>query len=229
MVDSQTTSSIRFNNLSLLLKNMKSLKMTLETFSFRFNNVPCIVFVSHYVKNHENHKKHSTYIQNESTYFKSKLEFIDPTDVNNKIVAYASLYRVSFINISEFAKFFKLGWMGDGQGIKGVLERFSQGFENIPSSVNLKEKDENQKLLIAARYSPKNPKAIYCIGVKRNGLRKDGEPKVRQESNTEIAQQLYPTLFEIFCHHTNISFRFSADKRKERTNEEIIANFHAQK
>lgn len=39
MVDSQTTSSIRFNNLSLLLKNMKSLKMTLETFSFRFNNV----------------------------------------------------------------------------------------------------------------------------------------------------------------------------------------------
>ena len=84
------------------------------------------------------------------------MEFIDPTDVNNKIVAYASLYRVSFINISEFAKFFKLGWMGDGQGIKGVLERFSQGFENIPSSVNLKEKDENQKLLIAARYSPKN-------------------------------------------------------------------------
>lgn len=29
MVDSQTTSSIRFNNLSLLLKNMKSLKMVL--------------------------------------------------------------------------------------------------------------------------------------------------------------------------------------------------------
>ena len=215
--------------LRLLLKNMKSLKMTLETFSFRFNNVPCIVFVSHYVKNHENHKKHSTYIQNESTYFRAKLEFIDPADVNNKIVAYATLYRVSFINISEFAKFFKLGWMGDGQGIKGVLERFSENFENIPSSVNLKEKDENQKLLIAARYSPKNPKSIYCIGVKRNGLRKDGEPKVRRESNTEIAQQLYPMLFEIFCHHTNISFRFSADKRKERTNEEIIANFHAQK
>ncbi|OBX60993.1 hypothetical protein A9299_11910, partial [Moraxella osloensis] len=169
------------------------------------------------------------YIQNESTYFRAKLEFIDPADVNNKIVAYATLYRVSFINISEFAKFFKLGWMGDGQGIKGVLERFSENFENIPSSVNLKEKDENQKLLIAARYNPKNPKAIYCIGVKRNGLRKDGEPKVRRESNTEIAQQLYPMLFEIFCHHTNISFRFSADKRKERTNEEIIANFHAQK
>ena len=169
--------------LRLLLKNMKSLKMTLETFSFRFNNVPCIVYVSHYVKNHENHKKHSTYIENESTYFRAKLEFIDPADVNNKIVAYATLYRVSFINISEFAKFFKLGWMGDGQGIKGVLERFSENFENIPSSVNLKEKDENQKLLIAARYSPKNPKSIYCIGVKRNGLRKDGEPKVRRESN----------------------------------------------
>ena len=83
MVDSQTTSSIRFNNLSLLLKNMKSLKMTLETFSFRFNNVPCIIFVSHYVKNHENHKKHSTYIQNESTYFKAKLEFIDPLHCQN--------------------------------------------------------------------------------------------------------------------------------------------------
>nr|WP_312524249.1 DUF6037 family protein [Moraxella sp. CTOTU47724] len=229
MVDSETTSSIRFNNLSLLLRNMKALKMTLETFSFRFNNVDSTVFLSHYDKNHENHKKHSSYIQNESTYFRAKLEFIDPADVNNKIVAYATLYRVSFINISEFAKFFKLGWMGDGQGIKGVLERFSENFENIPNSVNLKEKDENQKLLIAARYNPKNPKAIYCIGVKRNGLKKNGEPKVRRESNTEIAQQLYPKLFEIFCQHTNISFRFSSDKRKAKTNEEIIANFNAQR
>lgn len=229
MVDSETTSSIRFNNLSLLLRNMKALKMTLETFSFRFNNVDSTVFLSHYDKNHENHKKHSSYIQNESTYFRAKLEFIDPADVNNKIVAYATLYRVSFINISEFAKFFKLGWMGDGQGIKGVLERFSENFENIPNSVNLKEKDENQKLLIAARYNPKNPKAIYCIGVKRNGLKKNGEPKVRWESNSETAQQLYPKLFEIFCQHTNISFRFSADKRKARTNEEIIANFNAQR
>lgn len=227
MHDSQNRTPIKFNNLRSLLNSMKSAQSTVETFNFRFNNVDCIVFLSIYEKKSERHKRHSEYIQKESPNFKAKLEFIDPTNVKNVIVAYATYYKVIFINISEFAKFFKLGWMGDGKGIQGGLERFYQSFETIPHEVNLIAKDEIHKKVIASRLYPENPNAIYCIGVKRNGLKRNGEPKERSERNSIRAGSLRYELFKIFRQHTNISFMFSSDERKQKTDEEIIANFNA--
>jgi hypothetical protein len=69
---------------------------------------------------------------------------------------------------------------------------------------------------------------IYCIGVKRNGIRKDGTQKQRSPENNQKAALLRPELFKKVNDPT-ISFCFTDDPTKENTDEDILLRWGKRK
>ena len=77
----------------------------------------------------------------------------------------------------------------------------------------------------ASRCEADGTNAIYCCGVIRNGLKKDGTSKYRTPENDNKARTLVHTLYEKLGKDKTISFCFTEDCQKQKTEMEILANF----
>lgn len=59
----------------------------------------------------------------------------------------------------------------------------------------------------------RDPNAIYCYDVRRNGRNKDGSPNKRSIEKSNKAQSLRRKLYERYCNDTNLSFSFQIKKK----------------
>ena len=87
------------------------------------------------------------------------------------------------------------------------------------------KQDELERRILGGRAERNDPFAIYCHDVRRNGLKEDGTPKHRSIENSNKAKILRPNLYSRLCSDSNLSFYFSRDISKEKTDEEIFSQF----
>lgn len=108
--------------------------------------------------------------------------------------------------------------------IKSLLgameERISAKFKNTV------KKDVDRAILKVIETDPTDPNKKYCFAVKVNGLSKTGSQIYRSDYNDEKTRRLRPDLYKIFGIHKDISFSYSDDPNKTRTDWEILHNFN---
>ena len=74
--------------------------------------------------------------------------------------------------------------------------------------------------MVSSLSKSENPNKIYCIGLRRN------IKGSRSEYNKDKTKLLRPTLFQKFKNNKDISFCYSENKEKEKTDIEILENFN---
>ncbi|MFS1134930.1 DUF6037 family protein [Enterococcus hirae] len=99
--------------------------------------------------------------------------------------------------------------------------------ERIPANFkNTVKKDVDRAILKVIETDPTDPNKKYCFAVKVNGLSKTGSQIYRSDYNDEKTRRLRPDLYKIFGIHKDISFSYSDDPNKTKTDWEILHNFN---
>lgn len=207
---------IRFKNLPLLLKDMEMKKWVIDSFIFSYKNKDYYVILQLYRENEKRPSKHA----------KATVEFIKRENVNVSIKGYIDFYNVKFNSAYEFCEFFDVE---KGNANRDLFDDFSVIFSHYIPSEKIIVKSSEERLLIGRRAEGKNPNAIYCFDVRRNGKKEDGTPNERGIENSNKAEVLRPDLYKKYFNDTNLSFFFSDDSTKERTDREIIESFAKRK
>ena len=126
------------------------------------------------------------------------------------------------MNIKDFRKFFNIKY----QPNLGNLQQFYIRWGNcIPTKID----NDPQLKQITIQYLDNlghSSNGLYCIGIRRN-------PKLNKQTHRTVyndikASILLPDLYKYFKEDNTISFWFSNDKDKEKTDSEIIDNFSVQ-
>lgn len=203
---------IRFKNLSKLLNDMRNKKWIIDSFQFRYKEKSYIVLLTIYK---EGERKPSEYAV-------AKIEFIKLNNISSSINAYIDFFNVYFNNSNEFCNFFNIE---NRFANRDLFNDFSGIFATYIPKEKIINKNEIERRMIGSRVEGENPNAIYCYDVRRNGKKEDGYPNVRSIENSNKAESLRPKLYEKYSNDTNLSFFFSDDQNKEKSDEEIIKAF----
>ncbi|BDC00663.1 Uncharacterised protein [[Clostridium] sordellii] len=203
---------IRFKNLPKLLNDMRNKKWIIDSFQFRYKEKSYIVLLTIYK---EGERKPSEYAV-------AKIEFIKLNNISSSINAYIDFFNVYFNNSNEFCNFFNIE---NRFANRDLFNDFSGIFATYIPKEKIINKNEIERRIIGSRVEGGNPNAIYCYDVRRNGKKEDGSPNVRSIENSNKAEILRPKLYEKYSNDTNLSFFFSDDQNKEKSDEEIIKSF----
>ena len=124
----------------------------------------------------------------------------------------------------EIREFFHIEY---SQNLGDILEQFSEYLgEFIPVSIPAVREDQKKAIVRQLGISDnEDPDKIYCTHMRRNGKNDDGSLRRRSSFNSQKSQLLRPELYDRFKDDTNISFCYSLDPDKEKTDEQIIAHF----
>lgn len=68
-----------------------------------------------------------------------------------------------------------------------------------------------------------DPSKVFCTHVRRNPALADGSPGRRSSFNSQKTDLLRPALYELLRDEHNLSFCYSSEAHKERTDQEILA------
>ena len=209
---SQKCQGIRFENLPYLLKDLRENGWIIDVFYFYYKQRKYIVVLKIYEEGE----------CRPSEYAKIKLEFIKH-DKNESIKGWGDFYEVHFDSVFEFCQFFGVE---RGKGNRNLFVDFSEKFaQAIPKQKSNVNNDKKLCNIQASRCEADGANAIYCCGVMRNGCKKDGNPKYRTPGNDNKARTLVYSLYEKICADKTISFCFTEDCQKQKTEMEILINF----
>ena len=197
-----------FDNFRLLKENMQSEGWVIEAFTFEYKTVNYVVLVKLY---HEN-KNRPKYALLETEFFKEnhfENSLIIPVNVNGFI-----------IDIKTLRDFFDIEY---SKNIGDILQQLTKYFSNfIPTKINLKKSDSLlQSILISlSKSDSEDPNKKYCFNIKRNPI---GE--LRTLYNDNKTRILRPNLYAKFANERTISFCYTKETDKEKSDNEIILNF----
>lgn len=204
--------SVRFTNLVYLLRDMEKKGWIIDSFPFSYNGIETIALITRY---REGEKK--------PEHAQAKVCFVLRKNISVDLNAWANFFDVNFDSVSAFCDFGHI--LNRSQG-RPLFEDFSKYFARfIPSSKVEIKQDELERKILGGRAEGNDPFAIYCHDVRRNGLKENGTPKHRSIENSNKAKILRPNLYSRFCSDSNLSFYFSRDISKEKTDEEIFSLF----
>ncbi len=98
--------------------------------------------------------------------------------------------------------------------------------KRIPTNVPVKQdKEEHNAVIITiCHHENRDPNRIYRSHIFRNG-KINGKQKYRTEYNAQLAMVRFPKLYKVFKDDKMVSFAFTDDINKEKTEEEILENF----
>lgn len=97
------------------------------------------------------------------------------------------------------------------------------------SNLRMRLTREEETLAVASlsRSEGQDPDQVYCFTVHRNPINeKTGRREQRTPFNSQKAAILRPELYGRFKHDRGISFYFSKDKSRERTDDQILRLFN---
>lgn len=205
----------------LPLQNLKPLQnatrkrgWVVTCFDFSYKKQGYYVAVTDYVKG----------VSKPDRYALVGLRFMRKSDVSDSLSTWANKLRIHVADKSNFRNFFGIEARPNvGDIVQQFCERFGK---MIPSDITEIRDDQKKVILRQLDISDsQDPDKIFCIGVKRDGLKANGEPAERSTFNSQKTQFLRPELYEWFHSDKNISFRYSLNQTDEKSDKEIIDNF----
>ncbi len=198
-----------FENFRLLKADMEEKGWVIEAFSFSYKKVDYVVLVKLYQRNEVK----------ENRYALLKLEFLKAHDINDNLVVPANA-RELLTDARTLREYFGIEW---SDNLGNILRQFSEHFSQfIPDKIDL-SKSDLFKVAMTKSLSvsdSEDPRKIYCYGVRRN--RNNG---LRSIFNDNKSRLLRPKLYEKFMDEQTVSFCYSLNSEREKTDAEVIRNF----
>ena len=202
-----------FANLKLLKSDMEAKAWVIDSFYFHYKEQAYIVLVKLFDENEPKGK-----------YDLVKLEFLKEDNIHDCLSVIANAVR--FLPDEEgVRRYFKLG-RGNSNG--DALIYFKEAFAKfIPAKMTNSKTLAQQHAMVRSlsQSDSEDPTKIYCLKVRRNGLKKDGTPGQRTPFNDNKTRVLRKKLYERLKDETNLSFCYSSDQREERSDEVILTNW----
>lgn len=202
------------------MPNIKKLRNNLKTNGFHITAFPFTY-------------KHITYnvlfevadnIPNTNKYFIAILTFIKPGTNNETLTVNANSATFEIESVVEFRNFFGIEYSNNlGDFFKQFYARFGSSVPEFPPT-KISSDTKNQLIHLLATRNYHDPNAIYCFKVKRNP-KVNGKQHHRSAYNSDLAFYARPELFAHFKNDNTISFCFSSEPCKEKSDFEIISNF----
>lgn len=202
--------SAPLGNLRLLRDSMRDSDWTIDVFTFTYKQASYFVVVELYKPG-----------EKVPEYALCKLTFMDKADLDRVLAAPANTKRV-MANAKTLREYFGIEWK---ENIGEMLQQFSEQLNEFVPVVFEEKSDLRAKEVMAQCLRRGDPEA-YCFKVKRNPLRKDGMPGQRSPFNDSKARLLRPSLYGVFRNDRSVSFYFSDDPAKERSDKEILDEFY---
>ena len=195
------------NNLVLLKEDMKKKGWTICSFRFNYKSKEYIVLVKRFVKQEIRI----------SEYALVKLHFINII-TSDEYEIEANSKKLLIGDKKEFREYFGIEY---SYNLGDIFQQFTKRLGNfIPNSIP-NNYDEQEKIVMVSSLSKsdaENLNKIYCIGLRRN------IKGSRSEYNEDKTKLLRPTLFQKFKNNKDISFCYSENVDREKTDIEILEN-----
>jgi len=198
-----------FENFRLLKSDMEAKGWVIEAFSFNYKNLDYVVLVKLF-------QDHEVKV---NRYALLKVEFLKANDIDDNLIVEANV-RELFTDARELREYFGIEW---AENIGSILRQFNEHFAQfIPDKVDLSKsnlfKTAMNKSL--SESDSEDPNKIYCYGVRRNP-----DNGTRSIFNDNKSRLLRPKLYEKFKGDNTVSFCYSPNSEREKSDEEIIRNF----
>lgn len=209
-------------NLHALKTDMEKKGWVIDSFKFRYKKINYIVLVMLFDPD-----------EPKSPYTLVQLDFLNAKNFERHLLVPANAGGL-MISAKELRLFFGIHY---AENLGDILQQFSQllGY-HIPESVNA-QKSQTEKDAIVHTLSKKDcgdPSKLFCYAVKRNPVVKDkhtGELRQQRRSpyNDNKTRLLRRTLYNRLGSDDTLSFCYSDDPAKSRTDEEIINSWTMKK
>lgn len=202
-----------FSNLKELKADMERKGWCIDSFEFHYKERQYVVLIRLY---QEDEKR--------PQYALVKMEFVAEDDSSIVIPSNVNGFMTEYKSIIEIKNFFGVGYQ---ENLGSFIKQFQTYVaEFIPKEV-IDNKSENQERCMVNALSCSDREdinKIFCYKVRRNPYlnNKQQERSIYNDNKTRIRR---PSLYEIYKDDGTISFCYSADPMKEKTDSEIRLNF----
>lgn len=196
-------------NLRVLKDDMETNGWVIDGFPFIFKKIDYIVLVKLYDANDSNRPKYALV----------ELEFFKKNNLSDNLVAPANVANI-IITPQELRTYFGIEW---SENMRDILTQFYEYFSRfIPLSAASHRTKEIKAVMTysLSKSDSKDPSKIYCYSAKRN--ENGGKRTPYNDNKTRILREV---LYSKLAGDPNVSFNYSLDERKEKSDSEIIRNF----
>jgi hypothetical protein len=197
-----------FENFRLLKENMENERWIIEAFNFEYKTTKYIVLVKLYLENEDRPK-----------FALLKTEFLKENNFEENLTVAVNTNRF-IIEVKTLREFFGIGY---SENLGDILRQFYKYFSNfIPTTLNRSKTTHLQLAMLdsLSKSDSEDPNKKYCYGIKRNP-----KGELRTIYNDNKTKILRPKLYKAFENDNTISFCYTKDSLKEKTDEDIILNF----
>lgn len=198
-------------NMRELIEDMRNKNWIIDSFIFNYNEVACVVIIQLYQDDDKKPDK----------FARAEVRFRKQSKMSQILKAYTNYSNISFFKAIDFYEFFNIKRSDSSISARQVFDDFSSYFMRCVPTHKLIEKDnliEEQAILL--EFDKTQTKGRYCYGLMEN----TGE-RNRQHANSMKAEMLRSELYEEFNADTRLSFCFSEDAEREKTDDEIRIDF----
>lgn len=188
---------------------MEAKGWVIEAFSFNYKNVDYVVLVKLY-------QEHEVKV---NRYALLKIEFLKANDIDYNLVVEANV-RELFTDARTLREYFDIEW---AENLGSILRQFNEHFAKfIPDKVDLSKSNLFKKAMnkSLSESDSEDPNKIFCYGVRRNP-----DSGTRSIFNDNKSRLLRPKLYEKFKGDNTVSFCYSPNSEREKSDAEIISNF----
>lgn len=198
-----------FENFRLLKSDMEAKGWVIEAFSFNYRNVDYVVLVKLY-------QDHEVKV---NRYALLKVEFLKANDLDDNLIVEANV-RELFTDARELREYFGIEW---AENLGSILRQFNVNFSQfIPDKVDFLKSNLFKTAMIKSlsESDSEDPNKIYCYGVRRNP-----DNGTRSIFNDNKSRLLRSKLYEKLKGDNTVSFCYSPNSEREKSDAEIIRNF----
>lgn len=196
-------------NLKLLKNDMLDKGWVISSFLFKYKSIEYIVLVHLFGGRYKKKDPYALVL----------LEFLEKNNLDHELRVEANSGGL-ILHASKLRDYFGIKY---GPNLGDVLSQFTNTLNRfIPTIVNENFSKEQKQAMTASLSSSdsEDPNKIYCSGVKRNPIGCS-----RSNFNDNKARLLRPKLYKNFKDDKTISFCFSFQVEKEKTDSEILEAF----
>ena len=198
-----------FQNFKLLKLDMEENGWVIEAFPFAYKDTDYIVLVKLYQKGDIKKDKYALL----------EVEFLKKNDIYDNLIVQANTCKL-MTDARTLREYFGLKWSNN---IGDILRQFSEQFAKfIPSKVNPSKTEGLQVAMVKSlsESDSKDPSKIYCYSVRRNS-----GGGTRSAFNDNKSRLLRPNLHSKFKDDQSVSFYYSLERAREKTDAQIINIF----
>ncbi len=203
-----------FDNLKELKTDMEDKGWSIESFLFHYKEVQYVVLVKLYDEQKEKKPQYALV----------KMEFVDENNNSITIPTNSRGFMNEFVSIATIRNFFGVEYQ---ENIGNFMQQFYAYLASyIPTEVSNGKSDREKECMVSSlsRSDGEDENKIYCYDIKRNPI-VNNKQYVRSIYNDNKTRLLRPTLYEEYKDDNTISFCYSNDEEKEKSDREIKFNF----